>query len=164
LLAAARALQDELTGPLPVPDADDAPLTAERRAVDGFKKAALMVIGLAMQTYGPTLSDEQEVLMDTADLLIDVYAADSACLRAQAARRSGARAELHQTAARLFVNDAALRIEATARRALAAMLEGDAARTALAGLRRLMKADPVNTVVLRRRLADETVAGGGYPF
>jgi len=64
----------------------------------------------------------------------------------------------------VFVNDAALRIDASARQALAAMAEGDTLRTMLAALRRLLKVTPVNTVVMRRRLADETVARGGYPF
>ena len=85
IIAAARALQDELMGP-PAPSAiDDAPLADERRAVEAFRKIALMVVGLALQTYGQKLSDEQEVLMFATDILIDVYAADSAVLRASAA-------------------------------------------------------------------------------
>ena len=64
----------------------------------------------------------------------------------------------------MFVNDAALRIDASARQALAAMADGDTLRMMLAALRRLMKVAPINTVALRRRLADETVARGGYLF
>ncbi len=124
-----------------------------------------MVFGVAMQTYGQRLADEQEVLMHTADVLMDVFAADSAVLRAAAASGSGAtRAALHVDAARVFVNDAALRVEASARQALAAMADGDMLRTLLAALRRLLKIAPINTVALRRRIADEVVAGGGYPF
>ena len=67
-------------------------------------------------------------------------------------------------AARVFVNDAALHIDASARQALAATVDGDTLRTMLAALRRLIKVTPVNTVALRRRLADETVTKGGYPF
>ena len=73
-------------------------------------------------------------------------------------------ADLHADAARVFVNDAAMRIEASARQALAAMLDGDTLRTTLAALRRLFRQMPVNTAVLRRRLADEAVARGGYLF
>jgi hypothetical protein len=65
-------------------------------------------------------------------------------------------------AARVFVNDAALRIEAAAKSALAAMSEGDTLRTLLAALRRLLKSSPVNTVAMRRALADAVVARGGY--
>ena len=57
-----------------------------------------------------------------------------------------------------------MRIDASARQALAAMAEGDTLRTMLAALRRLLKVTPVNTVALRRRLADEAVARGGYIF
>ncbi|MCC7416523.1 MAG: acyl-CoA dehydrogenase family protein [Acidobacteria bacterium] len=162
LVAAAKALRDELLGPPAPPDPSDIPLAAERRAVDAMKKTALMVLGTAMQTFAATLADEQEVLMHTADILIDAFAAESALLRAAAAH--GASSALHEAAARVFVNDAAMRIDASARQALAAMAGGDALRTLLAALRRLSKAVPVNTVALRRRLADETVARGGYPF
>ena len=100
-----------------------------------------------------------------ADIAIDVYSAESAALRAQAASDTNApRAALHLDAARVFVNDAALRIDASARQALAAMVDGDALRTMLAALRRLLKVTPINTVAARRRLADETVSRGGYPL
>ena len=167
LVAAARALQDELLGPAAAPPADDSPLADQLRAVEAFKKAALMVFGLALQTYGQKLADQQEVLMHTADILMDVYAAESAVLRACAALGKGhedARAGLHADTARVFVSDAAMRIETSARQALAAMVEGDTLRTMLAALRRLFKMTPVNTAALRRRIADATVSRGAYPF
>src|SRR5213082_120481 len=83
LIPAAKALQDELLGPPSMPTMDDAPLAEERRAVEAFKKTALLVFGLAMQTYGMKLTEEQEVLMLLADIAIDVYTAESALLRAQ---------------------------------------------------------------------------------
>jgi alkylation response protein AidB-like acyl-CoA dehydrogenase len=165
LIPAAKALQDELLGPPSMPEADDAVLADERRAVEAFKKVALMVLGVAMQTFGQKLTDEQEVLMHTADILIDVFAAESAVLRATAAHtQRQKRAELHADAARVFVNDAAMRIDASARQALAATVDGDTLRTMLAALRRLIKVTPINTAALRRRIADETVSRGAYPF
>jgi alkylation response protein AidB-like acyl-CoA dehydrogenase len=165
LIKAAKALQDELLGPPSSPEFDDGALADERRTVDLLKKTALMVLGLGMQTYGQKLGDEQEVLMHAADILIDVFSAESAVLRAQAAHAARhPRAALHVGAARVFVNDAALRVEASARQALAAMAEGDALRTMLAALRRLLKVTPINTVALRRQIADETVARASYPF
>jgi hypothetical protein len=122
-----------------------------------------MVFGLAMQTYGLKLADQQEVLTNVADILIDVYSAESAVLRALSAQQSP-RASLHSDAARVFVNDAAGRIEIAAKQALAAMAAGDTLRTMLAGLRRLLKWSPIDAVTLRRRLADEAVARGGYIF
>ena len=165
LIAAAKALQDELLGPPSMPSSDDGVLAEERRAVEAFRKTALMIFGVAMQTYGQKLTDEQEVLMHLADITIDVFSAESATLRAVAAvEQKGQRAALHTDAARVFVNDAAMRIEASARQALGAMADGDALRTMLAALRRLMKVTPINTVAARRRLADATVERGGYPI
>jgi alkylation response protein AidB-like acyl-CoA dehydrogenase len=165
LIPAAKALQDELLGPPSMPSSGEGVLADERHAIEAFKKTALMVFGLAMQTYGAKLTDEQEVLMHLADITIDVYSAESATLRAQAAAASQApRAALHQDAARVFVNDAALRIDASARQALAAMADGDTLRTTLAALRRLLKVTPTNTVAPRRRLADATVERGAYPL
>ena len=165
LIPAAKALQDELLGPPSMPSSDDGVLADERRAVDAFKKTTLMIFGLAMQTYGQKLTDEQEVLMHLADITIDVFGAESAMLRAQAAVEAKAqRSALHTDAARVFVSDAGMRIEASARQALAAMVDGDTLRTMLAALRRLLKVTPVNTVAARRRLADAAVGQGGYPL
>ena len=161
--AAARALQDELVGPLTSPTDDGSLLADEKRVIQSIKKAALMVLGLAMQTYREKLADEQEVLMYLADMLIDTYASESAVLRAEANAGRG-NGPLQVDAARVYVNDAALRVDATARQALAVMLEGDLLRTTIAALRRLFKQLPVNTAVMRRRLAEAAVERGGYPF
>ena len=159
LIAAARRLQDELLSLAPAEVPADGPLESERRAVAAMKKVALMVLGTAMQTYGDTLAEQQEVLSGTADIVMDVYAAESVVLRA--AQTPGG---LHADAAAVFVNDAAGRVEITARYALAAMADGDTLRTLLAALRRVMKVTPVNTVALRRRVADAVTAQKGYPF
>jgi len=165
IIPAARALQDELLGPPSMPDTSDALLAEEARAVAAFKKTALMILGLAMQTFAAKLTDEQEVLMHVADVLMDVFSAESALLRAQAAvARGDAKASLHTTAVRVLVNDAAMRIDASARQALAATVDGDTLRTMLSALRRLLKVSPINTVKLRRELADAAIAKGGYVF
>ena len=165
LVAAARKLQDEVMSPPATLGAvaDDGSLAEERRVVASCKKVALMVLGTAMQTYGPKVSDEQEILSSAADIIIDTFAAESALLRARAARLTARPlAEFHEAAARPFVNDAAQRVDGAARCALAAMAEGDNLRTLLAALRRLLKVMPVNTVALRRRLAEATVERGRY--
>ena len=157
LIPAAKKLQDEiLTPPMPEPLSDE-PLENERRTVRSLKKIALMVLGTAMQTYGEKLTEQQEVLTAAADIIIDVYAAESVLLRA-----SG-QAGLH-AAAQVYINDAAGRVELAARTALAAMSDGDTLRTLMAALRRLLKTTPTNTVALRRQIADAIVSRGGYPF
>ena len=165
LIPAAKRLQDEILSPsVSVPRlTDDGVLDEELRASAAFKKVALMVLGTAMQTYGQQLNDEQEVLSYAADIMIDTYAAESAVLRARAAAAAGhPHGDLHEAAARTFVNDAAQRLDASARSALAAMAEGDTLRTLLAALRRVLKIAPVNTVALRRRLAAASVERGRY--
>ena len=159
LIAAAKKLQDELLTPSMPEPAGDAPMDREAKAVAAMKKVALMVLGTAMQTYGDKLADQQEVLSLAADIVIDVYSAESALLRAQSAGGG-----LHIAAAQVFVNDAAARIEIAARNALAAMAEGDTLRTLLAALRRVLKVAPINTVALRRQLAEAVAERKGYPF
>jgi alkylation response protein AidB-like acyl-CoA dehydrogenase len=162
LIPAARKLQDELLTPS-MPElrgsGSDTPLDDEQRTVAAMKKVGLMVLGTAMQTYGEKLADQQEVLSATADILIDVYAAESVVLRA-----AGSTGGLHLDAASAFVSDAAGRVEIAARQTLAAMAEGDTLRTLLAALRRFLKITPVNTVALRRRVADAVVTQKRYPF
>jgi alkylation response protein AidB-like acyl-CoA dehydrogenase len=165
LIAAAKRLQDEIMSPSPAAAGlgDGAGLDDEMRATAAFKKVGLMVLGTAMQTFGEKLTDQQELLGYAADILMDTYAAESATLRARQALASNHRqGELHAAAARVFVNDAAQRVEMAARSALAAMAEGDTLRTLLAALRRVLKVSPVNTVALRRRLADAALESGGY--
>ena len=161
LIPAAKRLQDEVLSPSGASLSMEEGLDADLKTVGAFKKVALMVIGTAMQTFGEKLTDEQEILSGAADILIDVYAAESAVLRARAAA-SRPDAVLHEAAARTFVNDAAQRIQMNAANALAAMAEGDTLRTLLAALRRVLKPAAVNTVALRRTLADATVARDRY--
>jgi alkylation response protein AidB-like acyl-CoA dehydrogenase len=165
LIAAAKRLQDELLSPsLPSGGDSDAPLADEARVVASFKKVALIVIGTALQTFGDRLETEQEVLSCAADVLIETYAAESAVTRASAAiRQRHPLAALHEAAARAFVAESAGRVEASAKGALAATVEGDPLRTLLAALRRVLKPTPVNVVRLRRQLA-EAVTERGYPF
>ena len=163
LIAAARKLQDEILAPAPPAAHDDDFLAPQIGAVRMFKKAGLAVLGLTLQTYGEKLTDQQEVLSLEADILIDTFAAESMVHRALGTGESGAGA-LQADATRAFVSDAAVRIETAARSAIAAMAEGDALRTHLAALRRLLKVSPVNTVAIRRRLADEAVTRAGYIF
>ncbi len=163
LISAARKLQDEiLAGPGGLAPRGDGPLDEQKAAVEAFKKIALMSLGLAMQRYGEALTDEQEVLMAIADIVIAVACAESALLRASSA--TGPLAPLHVDAAGIFINDAAARVDASAKHLLAAMADGDTLRTHLAALRRLLKVTPIDTVSRRRRIAEETVRRGSYIF
>jgi hypothetical protein len=156
-------LQDELLTPSMAELPGDGPFEAERRAIGAMKKVALMVLGTAMQKYGEKVVDEQEILSWTADILIDLYAAESVLLRAAQAS-AAPNAALHADAARVAVNDAAIRVDGAARQALAAMADGDMLRTLLAALRRVLKVTPINTVAPRRRIVDAVLQRNAYPF
>ena len=122
-----------------------------------------MVIGTALQTYGDTLESQQEVLGCAADILIETYAGESALSRARQSRasRRGERRPSRVRDARLRARRRGAR-GGSAKTALAAMAEGDTLRTLLAALRRVLKPAPVNTVALRRELAEAVTARGGY--
>ena len=151
LLTAAKRLQDEV---MTAADAGS--------PIDAFKKIVLMTLGLALQRHGDDIADQQEILLSIADIVIETACAESAVMRSSMV--PGNLSPLHADAASVFVNDAALRIDTSARHVLAALAEGDALRTHLAALRRLLKVAPVDTVVRRRRLADETIRRGSYIF
>jgi hypothetical protein len=166
LVAAARAVQDELLSVGAADTGVDAsPLSTERKSVASLRKTVLATLGLSMQTWGEALQHEQEALMSLSDLTIDTFAVESAVLRAtQAVATSHPLASLHVDAATVLAHDAVLRADATARTLLASMQSGDALRTSLAGLRRILKPAPVNTVAARRRIADAVSARQAYAF
>jgi alkylation response protein AidB-like acyl-CoA dehydrogenase len=162
LIPAAKKLQDEILTPALAEPLSGEPLENERRSVAAMKKTALMVLGTAMQTFGDKLTDQQEILTLIADVIIDVFAAESVLLRAaQPGQRNAA---LATAAAEVYITDAAGRVEIAARSALAAMAEGDTLRTLLAALRRILKTSPVNTVARRRQIAGAIVERKAYPY
>jgi alkylation response protein AidB-like acyl-CoA dehydrogenase len=161
VFAKAMALMEEITGGPALRDTSDGFLAAEAQMVAGAKKAALMCIGLAAQKFGEKLSDEQELLGHFADLAMDTYALESAVLRTQ---KLTTNTDVAEAAVRCFAQDALDRIEASARRLLAAVEEGDMLRTYLAALKRFTKRETANTVALRRKVAEAAIEIGGYPF
>ena len=166
LMQAAKAVQDELVSVTPpAGSSGDEPLGNERRTVTAMRKTALAALGLAAATYGDALQQEQEVLMLVSDIVMEMFAAESATLRAAHGAAAGhPAASLQADAAAVFTHDAALRVETHARSLFAGMLTGDAQRTALAGLRRILKIAPLNTILPRRRIAEAVVQRKGYVF
>jgi hypothetical protein len=141
-------------------------LAAEMKLVRGAKKVALMTLGTAAQKYMASLAERQEILMGVADIITEAYAAESAILRAQklAAAKGEEAAARYVDMARVFTNDAADRVETSARGVLAAMSEGDELRTLLAALRRFTKRTPADTVAARQRIADVLIGANRYAY
>jgi alkylation response protein AidB-like acyl-CoA dehydrogenase len=167
LLAKAKSLMDELMG-LPSFDfeEDTSLLAEERKMVANAKKIVLFISGLGVQKYMTQLEQEQELLGMAADLLIHTYVMESAVLRTlkQAQRGGEESARLMVAMTQVFCHDAMEKIGVTARTAMAAVAEGDNLLTMMAALRRLVKHKPLNTVELRRTIADQVVAEQGYPL
>lgn len=167
LLPAAQALMDEVMSPPPGDlDSDDELLAAEQKLAQNAKKIALMTLGTAAQKYMMKLAEQQEILLNVADIIIDAYAMESAILRTRKiAQAQGEDAAARYTdMTRVFCNDAIQRIEAHAKDALAGIVEGDELRTLLAALRRFTKHTPINTVTARGRTADVLINANRYPF
>jgi alkylation response protein AidB-like acyl-CoA dehydrogenase len=166
VIAAAKRLQDELlSAPPSAGRTGTGPADLIAGPVLGMKKTALMILGLALQTYGEALEEQQEVLMLASDVMMDAFMAESALLRAEQSASGGASTSTAQAdAASVLTHDAGLRVEADARTAIQAMTTGDTQQTMLAVLRRLLKVPPIDTIAARRRLADEVVERKAYLF
>jgi len=165
LLKAAKDLQGELLNPQPPSfDEDEGVLAMEMKLASNAKKVALMILGTAAQKYMTELQNQQEILINAADIIIDAYAMETAILRAQKLAEKG-NAENQIDMAQVFCNDAIQRIEATAKNTIAAMSEGDEGKMLQVALKRFTKNNsPVNTIAARQRIADTLIAANKYVF
>jgi alkylation response protein AidB-like acyl-CoA dehydrogenase len=166
LMTPAMAVQKEL---MSIPDfgtEDEGAFAKERKYIANFKKAILMVAGAAVQKLMMQLDKEQEILMNIADMAIEVYNAESALLRVMklADTKGEAAAGLQTDMMRTYLYDAADRINKAGKDALNSFSEGDELRMMHIGLKRFTKVDPFNTKDARRRVADRLVADNGYHF
>lgn len=164
LMGPAMGVQKEL---MSIPDfgsEDDAPFAKEKKAIANFKKCILMVAGAAVQKLMMTLSKEQEILMNIADMSIVTYHAESALLRLEKLSKTKSEAELAvQTAiVKTYIYDAADEINKAGKDALNSFAEGDELRMMHIGLKRFTKVDPFNTKDARRIICAQLVADDGY--
>jgi hypothetical protein len=167
IIPAAKALMDEVMNPaMPTFDEDETILAAELRLAQHAKKVALMILGTAGQKYMMALAEQQEILLNAADIIIEAYAMETAILRAQKlATSSNSNAERYVDMAGVYCNDAIQRVEAKAKNTLAAMSAGDELRTMLAALRRFTKnQSPINTIAARQRIAETLIQANKYVF
>jgi hypothetical protein len=160
LNAAVRKVVDEVMS-ASVSGEPTGPFALERSAVKQSQKALLLVAGSAIQKFRDAIRDEQEVLMHMSNMVMDVYAMDTAVCRLMK-KSKGTAADLHTDVVRTFINDAMARIEFSGRQILAAAVDGDALRTQVSALRRLIRWAPVNTVNSRRQIADHLIDHGAY--
>ncbi len=166
LLGPAMGIQKEL---MSIPEFGNEPegfLAKELKAIQNAKKAALMVAGSAVQKFMQKLGEEQEIIMNITDMVIDIYAAESAILRTIkfAQNHSEKEAEYYEAMTKVFLNDALERIFMNGKHAVAAFAEGDEMKLLQLGLKRFTKYDAINTTALRRKVADKLIEENKYCF
>lgn len=147
-------------------DGADKLFFAEKTVLKNLKKAALMIAGAAVQKFMMKLSHEQEILMNVADMIIEIYAAESALLRVE--KQIGIKGEealsLQKDMVTVYLHGAVAKCNAVGREAITAFAESDELRVMLMGLKRFTKIEPTNLKDARRRIADAMLAEGKYIF
>ena len=167
LMNPAMAVQKEL---MSIPDfgssGDTALFAKEKKVLANLKKAGLMVSGAAVQKFMMKLSDEQEILMNLADMLIEVYVAESTILRVEKliGIRGEQACEIQKEMAIIYLHRAMEIAAAAGRSAIMSFAEGDEQRLMLMGLKRFTKIDSYNLKEARRRVANFAIEKGEYPF
>jgi len=166
LIPAAMKLADEILAGPSFEESPEGVLAEEGRVVANAKKMFLQAAGGAVQKFREKLADEQELVAALSNVVMEVYAMESCLLRTQkAVSAKGESANKVMTdAARIFISDAMERVEHEAKRALAAVHEGDMLTTQMAVLKRFGKRPPQDTIALRRNVAAAVQAQDRYPF
>ncbi len=163
LLQAAQSLQEELLMMMPE-EVGDEPLEQEKYLLKNAKKIILLGAGLAAQKYMQKLENEQEILVNLANMTAEVYNMESAILRTEKAiNKDGVdkhKQKLLYT--EVYVQEAFNRIEADAKEILVAVEEGDNLRMMLSSLRKLTRHDPKNVIAKKREIAARIIEEEKY--
>jgi alkylation response protein AidB-like acyl-CoA dehydrogenase len=157
----------DLMGPaMAVQQEEEGIFVKEKKALANLKKAGLMVAGAAVQKFMMKLSEEQEILMNLADMLIEGYVAESVLLRVEKliAARGEEACAIEKEMALIYLHHAINVGAAAGREAISAFASGDEQRLMLMGLKRFTKIDPYNLKDARRKVADYIINKGEYPF
>ena len=166
LIPAAMKLADEILAGPSFEEAPEGVLAGESRVIANSKKMFLQAAGGAVQKFREKLAEEQELIGALSNVVMEIYAMESCLLRAQkaAAAKGEPASQTMIDSARVFINDAAERVEHEAKRAIAAIHEGDMLTTQMAVLKRFAKRAPVDTIALRRRVATAVQSQDRYPL
>lgn len=166
LMGPAMSVQKEL---MSIPDfssQEDTPFAKEKKLIADLKKAILMTAGAAVQKLMMKIENEQEVLMNLADMAIEVFNAESVLLRVMkiADKTGGPASQYYLDIMRTYLYDAADNVNKSGKDAINSFADGDEQRMILMGLKRFTKAEPFNSKEARRRIADKMIAEGKYCF
>ncbi len=166
LIPAAMKLADEILAGPSFEEAPEGVLADEARVVANAKKMFLQAAGGAAQKFREKLAEEQELIGALSNMVMEIYAMESCLLRAQkaAAAKGESATKIMIDATRVFIAEAAERVEHEAKRAVTAVNEGDMLTTQMAVLKRFGKRAPVDTIALRRGVAAAIQSQDRYPF
>ena len=167
LMPAAMAVGKEI---MAIPDfnseEEEGILMVEKKVVKNLKKATLMIAGAALQKFMTAFEHEQEIIMNLADMMIELYVAESALLRVEKliGVRGEAACELQKDAAMIYLHTAVDKVNTAGKTAITSFAEGDELRVMLMGLKRFTKIEPMNLKNARRRIAEASIEKNGYLF
>ena len=166
LMVPAQKVAAELVGIPEMSEPDEALFSYEKKLISNYKKAILLVAGGAIQKLMATLSKEQEILMNIADMIIETYVAESVLLRVQKmVKMKGEASCIEQLAMmRVYLNDACDKIWLCGKEALNSYGEGDELRMMLMGLKRYTKQEAFNPKLARQTIAEKMIAENKYCF
>jgi alkylation response protein AidB-like acyl-CoA dehydrogenase len=166
VLDAAEKVAKELATLTPKVQVDDGRLGMQQEMVEVAKKIALLVTGAAVQKCMMQLPEEQEIMGLLSDMAIEVFAMESGLLRAlkKMAKSTDEKAQIQKAMVKVYVNAAFGRVASYARQVFAAIAEGEALKQQLAALDKITAFTPINTIALRREVANYTTKLGRYPF
>ncbi len=139
-------------------------LEKEKKLVSMAKKIALLAAGAAVQKYMEKLGNQQEIIAMISDIIIEIFAMESALLRTlkKVQKEGEEKSEIQIAVTRIYINDAFAKAEWLAKQIFASLAEGEELRTQLMALKRLSRNTPINTVVLRRQIADSVIPLARY--
>jgi alkylation response protein AidB-like acyl-CoA dehydrogenase len=145
---------------------DETAFAKERKAIVNMKKSILMVAGAAVQKLMMKIQDEQEILMNIADMAIETFEAESVLLRVMKMtdKQGESASQLQIDIMRCYLNDAVDKVNKAGKEAINAFAGGDEQRMMLLGLKRFTKTEPFNSKDARRRIADKLIAENKYPW
>jgi alkylation response protein AidB-like acyl-CoA dehydrogenase len=145
---------------------DESAFSQERKLIANLKKCILMVAGAAVQKLMKELSNEEEIVMNIADMAIETFVAESMLLRViKISEKNGEEnSKVPITMMKCYLNDAADKVAKAAKEAINAFAEGDEQKMMLLGLKRFTKSAPFNSKNARRLIADKLIEEGKYAF
>ena len=166
LMGPAQAVANELMSIPDFGEPEEGIFAGEKKAIQNFKKSVLMVAGAAVQKLMQTLAKEEEILMNVADMMIDIYLSESMLLRVEKliAKNGEKGLDAEIAMVRTYIHDSADRINKAGKDALSSFADGDELKMMLMGMKRFTKMDPLNVKEMRQKIALRLIEKNAYDF